>query len=177
MVSFLLYLKMEKLNMVDKIEHFRFLSWWQGMLYIALLFSINIIIRAVFSALRALAAKYDPKEEQLKHVAFYNLPTYDKFKIIFRGVREYDKTGNEIGIREPHPDLRYNSILGFIELLTFPILLRVDGYAIVGAWIAFKTVAQWSKWTQYNRLTFNRYLIGCAIQVLISFTLMHFFIH
>jgi hypothetical protein len=59
------------------------------------------------------------------------------------------------------------TILGFLELITYPVLLQLGSWTVIGAWIGFKTVAQWNVWTS-SRSQFNRYLIGNALVVLLS---------
>ena len=58
-------------------------------------------------------------------------------------------------------------ILGIIELLTYPVLMATGAWTAIGAWIGFKTVAQFNLW-KANRSAFNRYLIGNALVVILS---------
>lgn len=58
-------------------------------------------------------------------------------------------------------------ILGMIEILTYPVLLRTDNLHIIGAWIGLKTIAQWKEWS-LNRAHFNRFLIGNAMVIIAS---------
>lgn len=149
--------------MISRIENIRFEYWYYYLFYILIVFVFSIGFRALFSLMRARAAEYE-NEKQNKYWVFYEVSRFDRFKIIFKGNSKV----------EPYPDLWYNFQLGTIELFIFPILMRVDAIAIIGAWIGFKTVAQWSAWNK-NRLTFNRYLIANALQVIISFLLMNWF--
>jgi len=76
---------------------------------------------------------------------------------------------------QPHSDYWLPSILGFLELASYPPLIATGQWTIIGAWIAFKTVAQWRTWNE-DRITFNRYLIGNALIVLFSFLSALFFL-
>ena len=50
-------------------------------------------------------------------------------------------------------------VLGLMELLAFPILFATSLVTVIGVWIGFKAVAQWSTWKE-QRFTFNRFLLG-----------------
>lgn len=61
-----------------------------------------------------------------------------------------------------------NYILGLIELSGYSILMAANEWKIIGAWLGFKTLAQWNVWKD-DRTTFNRFLIGNAIVVIVAF--------
>jgi hypothetical protein len=63
--------------------------------------------------------------------------------------------------------------LGLLELYTYPILIATDALSIIGAWIAFKAVAQWGGWRE-QRVTFNRFLLGNALVVVIAYLLSRY---
>lgn len=73
-------------------------------------------------------------------------------------------------------DLRASSdfwipfFLGSLELSAYPILITTGALSVIGAWIGFKALAQWSTW-QKHRFTFNRFLLGNALVVAISYWL------
>jgi hypothetical protein len=67
------------------------------------------------------------------------------------------------------------TILGSLELVSYPVLLQIGSWTAIGAWIGFKTVAQWNVWTK-NRSQFNRYLIGNALVVIGSLVLSIWFL-
>ena len=62
-------------------------------------------------------------------------------------------------------------ILGILELLAYPILLRTNHPAFIGAWLAFKTVHRWHYASEYKRGSFNRYLVSNAFILCISYWL------
>src|SRR5690606_7954703 len=53
-------------------------------------------------------------------------------------------------------------VLGYLELLTYPVLMRGGYWLYVGAWVSLKTLAQYTHWVK-NRSMFNRFLIGTAL--------------
>jgi hypothetical protein len=65
--------------------------------------------------------------------------------------------------------------LGFLELLAYPVLIATGALSVIGAWIAFKALAQWRTWTTH-RFTFNRFLLGNALVVFASYWLSYEFV-
>jgi hypothetical protein len=39
-------------------------------------------------------------------------------------------------------------ILGTIELISYPILMATNNSSYIGAWLGFKTLAQWKYWSE-----------------------------
>ena len=69
-------------------------------------------------------------------------------------------------------DMHVPAITGLLELLFYPLLLAangltVDGTTVIGAWIAFKAVAQANRWKD-DRFSFHRFLLGNAMVVIFS---------
>lgn len=62
-------------------------------------------------------------------------------------------------------------IIGFLELLTYPILFAAGLHLYVGAWISLKLVAQYKHWAD-NRNTFNAFLLGNALILVFAFTFL-----
>jgi hypothetical protein len=62
------------------------------------------------------------------------------------------------------------TILGGLELLAYPILIQTGQLAAIGAWLGFKTVAQWDVWKK-RRAPYNQFLIGNALVLLVSYLL------
>lgn len=70
------------------------------------------------------------------------------------------------------PDYLYTLVIGVIELISYPIILfATNEIAIIGGWISLKALAQWRAWSD-DRSTFNRFLIGNALVVILSIWLM-----
>jgi hypothetical protein len=71
-------------------------------------------------------------------------------------------------------DYWYNTIIGAIELLLYPIFMALNGWAAIGAWLTLKTIARWNFWsTTEGRSTFNLYLVGNAFVLLESLLMWH----
>ena len=138
------------------IQHFFLYSLW--------VVCITLVLRILISWMRALEYPHYPEKdapEKMKH--FNSLPWRRRFRIVFVG-------GSK---RDPFPDFWYNTILGAIELAVFPIFMKAHQYGMIGAWIGFKSIAQWSAWNK-NRYVFNRFLIAHALIVIISWFMMDF---
>lgn len=75
----------------------------------------------------------------------------------------------------PSTDYGYNFILGTIELCCYPIAIATGAWTAVGAWIGLKALAQWSVWKE-DRSVFNLFLIGNAVNVMISVVLLSRFV-
>jgi hypothetical protein len=132
--------------------------------YAVLVAAITLLLRVIISWMRAYEYKYYPEAEATdKMKSFNSLSLRRRFWIVFVGGSNKD----------PFPDFWYNTILGAIELSIFPILLKAHQYSIIGAWIGFKSVAQWNAWNK-NRYVFNRFLIAHAALVIISWFMMCF---
>src|SRR5712692_6699599 len=72
-------------------------------------------------------------------------------------------------------DYLYPFYLGFIELLSYPVLMAADFWSFIGAWLAFKTLGQWEHWKK-SRHMFNRFLIGNALVIILSVLIMVSFV-
>jgi hypothetical protein len=137
-------------------------------LYIVLILLLSVVLRSIISAMRALEVRFHPvgkDEDKEKGDKFIKKDFFNRFFIVFNGFSKED----------PTPDLWYNFIIGTIELAIFPVLISASQYPMIGAWIAFKTVAQWEKWNK-NRLVFNRFLIATAFVLIVSYCLAKWFI-
>ena len=66
-------------------------------------------------------------------------------------------------------------ILGFIGLLSYPVLIASGHYKIVGFWIGLKTLAQWKTWVEV-RVMYTRFLVGTALTIIFSVLLASWFI-
>jgi hypothetical protein len=62
------------------------------------------------------------------------------------------------------------AIMGLLELVAYPVLLSVGRWDAIGAWLALKTAAKWGEWTS-QRESYNRFLIGNALVVILAFAL------
>ena len=60
--------------------------------------------------------------------------------------------------------------VGTLELFAFPFLMQQGAWSVLGAWVGFKTIAQFEAWTR-DRNAFNRYLLSTAVVIFLSFFL------
>lgn len=65
------------------------------------------------------------------------------------------------------------SILGFIELLIYPTLILTGKWAVIGGWLTLKTAAKWKGW-KADRNSYNRFLIGNALVILVAIIILSF---
>jgi hypothetical protein len=50
-------------------------------------------------------------------------------------------------------------IIGYSELIIFPILMAKGWFVVIGAWMVIKTASTWAAW-QKTRTAYNRFLLG-----------------
>lgn len=62
-------------------------------------------------------------------------------------------------------------ILGILETASYPILIITGFWQAIGAWLTFKTLGQWKHWADH-RASFNRFLIGNALIIIMSFLIV-----
>src|SRR5881398_57296 len=72
-------------------------------------------------------------------------------------------------------DYLYPYYLGFLEFLSYPVLMAADLWPFIGVWLAFKTAGQWEHWKK-SRHMFNRFLIGNALVIILSLLIMVSFV-
>jgi hypothetical protein len=60
------------------------------------------------------------------------------------------------------------TIIGFAELVSYPILIYQDQIVIIGGWLAIKTAGQWKGWKN-SLTTFNRFLLGNILVLAFSY--------
>jgi hypothetical protein len=118
--------------------------------YLLIGFLLQFAIRVILSVLSAVAMTHRSQEN---------------FGINFLlSLRGYHPNGSD---SDRISDYWFPFILGLIELYSFPVLMATGAWTVIGAWLGFKTVAQWKRWGD-DRITFNRFLIGNALVVLSS---------
>jgi hypothetical protein len=120
--------------------------WWGIILYLAVAFVAASVIRLLISLLwaREVATK-EPRSGD------YWLRYWNRIKL--RDERDTDHA---------HP-----WVLGFLELVIVPVLIKAGFWAAIGAWFTFKTAGQWDQW-KTSRHMFNRFLIGNALLIIFS---------
>jgi hypothetical protein len=67
-------------------------------------------------------------------------------------------------------------LLGWLEISIFPVFIAINKLEYIAGWFVLKTLPQWKCWTN-ERNIYNRFLIGNAIVLLISWWLaLKFFV-
>lgn len=124
--------------------------------YFVFVFTLGLIVRIIICLLRA----FDKDDNTLKIFT-------ENFKKYFLGFYTSDK--------KDHADHWLTFILGILELSIYPILIVTQNWSFIGAWLAYKAVAQWKVWEE-NRNSFNRFLIGNLIVLLVAYFILTRFI-
>jgi hypothetical protein len=84
-------------------------------------------------------------------------------------VNEFWKCFRGYGSKDPNNNDHWHPfILGLFELSAYPVLMKTENWSFIGAWLAFKTLAQWKRWEE-KRTAFNRFLIGNALVLFLAF--------
>jgi hypothetical protein len=134
---------------MDKLIHgWSIPSLWE---YILVAIGVQACIRLFMSMLSAIEP-WHQKEEKY----------WDLFRRYIIGCHPNDDAWN------PRSDYLLPLILGILETLTYPVLLATGSWTVIGAWIGFKTIAQFNLWKE-NRSSFNRFLIGNALVVISAY--------
>ena len=133
-------------------------SWCE---YVLLCLLLALVIRVAHSFVRALAiirSDYPGAKPQ-------NTPTDLRtgFWWCLNGFKKHKE----------HSDLWIPTALGFLELAIYPILLSLQYYAVIGAWVSIKTAGSWMGYSK-SRTSFNRFLLFTVITVLLACLLMLF---
>jgi hypothetical protein len=137
-------------------------------LFVVVALLISVAIRALTSAMRAWEL-YERAGRREAYGRLFFCGLVGKFPQEF--AQNTGRAENQAAdIWTGQSDFLYPFILGLMELLCYPILMRAGAWTVVGAWLAFKTVVHWSSWAK-NRNPFNRYLIGNALVVVASFAM------
>jgi hypothetical protein len=74
------------------------------------------------------------------------------------------------GFKDVNPDFWYNTLLGILELLVYPVLIYSQHFDVIGWWFGIKTISQWKVWSE-KRFAFNRFLLINACVLFISYFL------
>jgi hypothetical protein len=128
--------------------------------YLLVCFVGAIALRPLQGLFKAWALKYDdvPCEQKNSHQG--NDKGY--WRIYLKHVK-----GFALG---KSSDLWLPTIIGFIELAVYPILLALGQIVIVGAWMGIKTAGAWSGW-KTSTTAFNRFLLFNILNLLIAYFL------
>ena len=149
--------------------------------YLLAIIATALVVRAIMSSIRVMEFMFPPQfpsndatDELLRKqlAPFRSPPRCRKFWWNFRK----DFCGYNHPFAGLH-DYWHPSILGSLELFSYPILLHMDRWEAVAGWLAFKTFSRRESWSS-NRAVYNRFLIGNAMILIAAFLLSlctHFF--
>lgn len=126
----------------------------------------NLIIRAILVFFRALAINNGEADDSKNE---------NECKLEGQGFRKSFKhsfwsNGKDIRI----DDYWLPSIIGYFELIIFPLLIAKDLIVVIGAWIAIKTASSWGGW-QKTRTAYNRFLLGNILSLSAAFIVYKIF--
>ena len=132
--------------------------------FVGLVLAASLGTRILLSGLRAVMLTYDIYDK-LSGLQFKR-----SFRCSFTG---FFPKGFFPGETE-HKRSEYGFVflLGTLELLVYPILIASGAWLVIGAWISLKSLAQWNVWTTH-RAIFNLFLIGNALNVILSSYIAH----
>ena len=127
---------------------------------------LTLIIRIILSIFKALAIN-NGEVEDLENK---NKIKWEKagFKKAF--IHSFWSNGKDIRI----DDYWLPAIIGYCELIIFPILMAKGWIVGIGAWIAIKTASSWGGW-QKTRTAYNRFLLGNILSLAASFLIYKIF--
>lgn len=133
--------------------------------YVCLVLSLSLIVRLIHSCLAGLQYSHLQKLRSHKlHITTY--PTWTESSYwAFHGFSPCPKS--------VRPNYWYQFIIGSAEMSAYPILIAVNSFDVIGVWIGFKAIVQWSTWIT-DRTIFNLFLIGNITTIFISFSLVKY---
>jgi hypothetical protein len=132
--------------------------------YVGSAFVFCVFVRAILSLFSAAQLSY-----------IHKMSFMDGFCGAMIGWVDRHNRDEKNNLRE-RSDFLSSFVLGLMELLAFPILFATSLVTVIGVWIGFKAVAQWSTWKE-QRFTFNRFLLGNVLVVMLSYALLWFYVN
>jgi len=112
-----------------------------------------IVIRLILSAFKTLAVRGGELDREVEGSKWKNK------KHLFWYI--FWSNAKDIKIN----DYWLSFIIGFSELLIYPILMIQDIWTPIGAWIAIKVAVTWGNW-QKSRTIYNRFLVGNILSII-----------
>lgn len=120
-----------------------------------------LILRILFALIKAIRVPFDTEPEIGGETPTAVRISY--FKAVWQIVRGISPKHSPVG-----SDYWYTFLIGLFELAVYPVLIACEAWAILGAWMGLKTVAQWGVWAN-DRSTFNLFLIGNLMVLMAAF--------
>ncbi len=126
----------------------------------------TLIIRTILSFFKALAINNGEVDDSQNKDEKKWKGTGVKKALIY----SFCSNGKDIKI----DDYWLPAIIGYSELIIFPIFMTKGWIVGIGAWIAVKTASSWGGW-QKTRTAYNRFLIGNILSLVASFFIYKIF--
>lgn len=141
------------------------LTWLK---YVACAAGAQLLIRLAMAFLRTLECRHPPAiDREGRHIPHVDIPC----GFIFF-VRDWLADFASTHRKEEQRDYWQPAVLGFLELLAYPLLLQTHHLNAIGAWLALKTAIEWGGWKEV-RGAYNRFMIGNALVLGASFALWY----
>jgi hypothetical protein len=144
-----------------KVSRFALPDWYLSVpvtYYLLLCIVGTIALRAVFFTFRAWAvqrgdfpdsASNSRRDAGVSPELGEGWPFWRAFWECFKG----------FSTQKAHADLWLNGLIGFAELVAYPVLLKTGYLTVIGGWVLLKTAGSWSGW-RVSRTSFNRFLLN-----------------
>lgn len=110
---------------MENLAHTWHIANWSR--YIALALTLELLIRAFIATLFSFKLAHNWRAR------------IDVLKRTYLGVEPIEPS------TDLQPDYWTVAILGFLELLAYPVLISTNAWTVIGAWLAFKTVPHWRR--------------------------------
>lgn len=125
--------------------------------YLILCLGITVLSRVLQSTLKAHAFKYEGKSGDSKPTEAEARERY--WRIYWQYFLSFKF--------KKHSDLLLPTVIGFIELVSYPILFVIGQYVFIGAWLGIKTAGSWKGW-QTSPTGYNRFLLFNLLNLLVA---------
>lgn len=144
------------------------LAWPENLLcYLLFAFAIQIVIRILISIIRNIEYHW-PGANGLGVSS--KSSSHFEHGIIWNIVLDISGFHPELAQR----DWLQSLLLGYLELLAFPVLIHSNRWEGIGLWISLKAVPHWKQWLSHGE-SYSRFFIGNGLVVTGSYVLSHFF--
>jgi len=132
---------------MDKLAHdWHFTDCKAVVLYFVLGLLSQLVIRAIMSALSAWYL-HRTREPAPQWPPLRKPGALELFRCCALGIHPTD------GVCRDDSDYSLPLFLGLIEQYSYPIMMAVGAWAPIGAWLGFKTIAHWHRWSVSAVLT------------------------
>jgi hypothetical protein len=127
---------------------------------------LNVAVRAILVIFKALAINNGEADDSKNEKEFKW--EGQGFRKVFK--HSFLSNGKDVRI----DDYWLPSIIGYFELIIFPLLIAKDLIVVIGAWMAIKTASSWGGWEK-TRTAYNRFLLGNLLSLSVAFAIYKIF--